>query len=85
LIWLGGMFFGSGTGQLCASTFYAMGDTRTPTRLSIVTYTVYVPAKIGSFWVWGIEGLALSTSAYYLVNFLLQFYLLERRFRREGY
>ena len=85
LIWLGGMFFGSGTGQLCASTFYAMGDTRTPTKLSIITYTLYIPAKILSFWVWGIKGLALATSVYFLGNFLLQFYLLERRFKNERY
>lgn len=85
LIWLGGMFFGSGTGQLCASTFYAMGDTRTPTKLSIITYTLYIPIKILSFWVWGIKGLAISTSVYFLCNFVLQFYLLERRFRHDRY
>ena len=80
---LAGMFFGSGTGQICASTFYAMGDTITPTRLSVITYTVYVPSKIAAFWLFGLTGLALATSVYYLCNLALQIYLLERRFRHD--
>ncbi len=79
MIWLGGMLIGGVAGQITASTFYAAGDTRTPTRLSIVTYTTYVPCKVGAFYYWGISGLAMATSVYYMVNFLAQIWLLERR------
>jgi len=85
LIWLGGMFFGSSTGQLCASAFYAMGDTRTPTKLSVVTYTIYVPVKVFAFLEFGVAGLALSTSVYYMGNLILQMLLLERRFGHVRY
>jgi putative peptidoglycan lipid II flippase len=79
MLWLGGLFFGGVTGQICASTFYASGDTVTPTRMSMLTYTLYVPGKIVAFWFSGVMGLALATSVYYLVNLSLQLYLLEKQ------
>ncbi len=79
LLWLGGVFIGGAAGQICAMSFYAGGDTTTPTRMSIVTYTCYVPCKLLSFHVWGVQGLALTTSVYYLANVLLQMYLLHRK------
>lgn len=77
MIWLGGVFVGGAMGQICASSFYACGDTITPTRMSVVTYTVYVPCKVVFFYLWGVKGLALITSIYYMSNFLLQVYLLR--------
>ncbi len=79
MIWLGGMFFGGAAGQITSSSFYAVGDTITPTRMSMFTYTAYIPVKIASFYFWGVAGLAITTSVYYMVNLSLQIYLLEKK------
>lgn len=76
-IWLGGMFIGGGLGNITTSAFYARGDTQTPTRVGICTFTLYVPAKLVTFYWLGIMGLALSTSVYYLVSVWVQLRLLE--------
>ena len=79
LIWLGGVLIGGAVGQICASSFYACGDTTTPTHLSIFTYTIYIPGKIVAFNLWGVKGLAIVTSAYYLINLFLLFYLFKKK------
>lgn len=79
MIWLGGMFVGGTVGQISSTTFYACGDTITPTRMSMLTYTAYVPCKVVAFYFWGVMGLAIATSIYYIINSLLQVYLLERK------
>lgn len=79
LIWLGGMFVGGLAGQICSNSFYACGDTITPTRMSMLSYTAYIPCKVASFYVWGLVGLATATSIYYMTNLSLQVYLLEKK------
>ena len=79
MIWLGGMLIGGSAGQIASSTFYSKGDTVTPTRISIITYTIYIPVKIVIFYFFGIFGLAIVTSVYYLANLLLQVFLLNKR------
>ncbi len=79
MIWLGGMFIGGAVGQICSSSFYACGDTLTPTRMSMFTYTVYIPIKVVVFNFWGVVGLAIVTSIYYMANLLLQIYFLEKK------
>jgi putative peptidoglycan lipid II flippase len=78
MIWLGGVFVGGAAGQICSSSFYACGDTITPTRMSIFTYTAHIPGKVAAFYFWGAMGLAIATSIYYMINFLLQAYLLRK-------
>lgn len=80
MIWLGGMFVGSAMGQISSSSFYALGDTITPTRLGIYSYTFYIPAKIGLFYCFGVFGLALATSAFFVLNFFLQNHQLKKKY-----
>ncbi|AKU10188.1 virulence factor MVIN family protein [Azoarcus sp. CIB] len=79
MLWLAGMFIGGVAGQISSTVFYAAGDTVTPTRMSIITYTVYIPGKIFAFQMWGTQGLALTTSAYFLINLLVQVRILRTR------
>lgn len=79
MIWLGGMFLGGVAGQITSTSFYARGDTATPTRMSMLTYTAYIPGKVITFHYWGIAGLAIVTSVYYMANLSLQIYLLEKK------
>jgi putative peptidoglycan lipid II flippase len=78
LVALVGFLVGGASGQVTATTFYAMGDTRTPTKLSIWTYSIYIPVKVIVFLHYGLLGLAMTTSVYITVNLLMQILLLER-------
>ncbi|WP_456384898.1 lipid II flippase MurJ [Desulfolithobacter sp.] len=78
MMWLSGVFIGGALGQISSSAFYACGDTETPTRISVVSFTLYIPCKVVSFYLWGVKGLALATSIYYMANFLIQQYFFKR-------
>src|SRR5436190_22085422 len=78
LVALSGVLVGGASGQVISGAFYAIGDTRTPTMLFIITYTVYIPIKIVVFLKYGVIGLAVVTSIHLVVNFLLQLVVLER-------
>jgi len=86
LIMLGlcGMFMGGAMGSVTTSSFYARGDTRLPTRLGMITYTIYIPIKIIAYSLGGVLALAISVSAFYLVNLLLQYFYLESTDRVRG-
>jgi putative peptidoglycan lipid II flippase len=79
LLALGGVLTAGAAAGVTSAAFYARGDTRTPTLLGMVTYTIYVPLKIVAFVKWGVIALAVATSLFAIVNFVLQFVLLERR------
>jgi putative peptidoglycan lipid II flippase len=78
MVALAGFVIAGAMGQITSITFYAMGDTRTPTRMSIITYTIYIPAKVLGFMYYGLIGLAVVTSIYLFVNLIVQILLLER-------
>ena len=78
-----GLLIGGTAGQVTAVGFYAMGDTRTPTMLFVWTFTIYIPIKVLVFLHYGLLGLAIATSAHLVVNFLLQFAILERVTARQ--
>jgi len=78
MVALVGYFVAGAMGVVTAPAFYAMGDTRTPTRMSVVTYTLYIPAKIFGFMKYGLLGMAAVTSAYLFLNVAIQVLVLER-------
>jgi putative peptidoglycan lipid II flippase len=82
LLCLAGMPIGSGVGQIVTSAYYAMGETRLLTQLGLAAFALGVVLKIAGFWLDGLRGLALATSLYYMVDFLMQWIGLERRLRR---
>lgn len=77
MVALVGFFIAGAMGVVTSKTFYAMGDTSTPTKMSIVTYTLYIPAKVFGFYRYGLLGLAAVTSGYLFVNLVIQILLLE--------
>ena len=77
MVALVGVFIAGAMGVITSKTFYAMGDTRTPTRMSIITYTLYIPVKVFGFLRYGLPGLAVVTSAYLFLNLIIQLFLLE--------
>ncbi len=71
-----GMFAGGLLGGVTSTFFYALGDTKTPTLMSIITFTVYVPVKFIVFNVFGITGFCIAVSVYLLLNFAIMLYLI---------
>ena len=70
-------------GALVAGTFYALGDTRTPTLISAVTFTVMIACKIWVFREFGVLALCLATTIYYAVNLLVTAHALRLRVRTD--
>ena len=84
MVGLAGVLIAGCVGQITSTTFYAFGDTKTPTRLGIITYTIYVPAKVLAFFSFGLMGVAVATSLFVLVNVLLQMSLLGPAIRSRA-
>lgn len=80
MLWLSGMFVGGLLGQITSSAFYSIGDTRIITLLSMFSYTIYIPFKVASFYLWGIFGLASTTTIYFMANLSIQIYLLRKKY-----
>jgi putative peptidoglycan lipid II flippase len=80
---LGGVLIGSAGGQIASAAFYARGDTKTPSQVSIISYTVFVPFKVFAFYRWGVPGLAIAASAYSLNNFCWQLAIMSGKLTIE--
>lgn len=78
MIGLGGFFVGGSLGQISSSVFYSNGDTKRLVKVSMISYTAFIILKIAAFYSWGIWGLSVLISFYYITNFALQLYLLDR-------
>lgn len=84
MIALGGTWLGGSTGQILAASFYAQGDTITPTRIGVFGFTIGLVLKIGGFFWLGIMGIALASTIYYLLNAILLSFYLQRSARRAA-
>lgn len=70
-----------GTTLLNVSTnaFYSQGDTYTPTKLGAIAYTAGLAFRLGGFYVAGIRGIAVATSAWIVLHCVLLHIVLSRR------
>lgn len=78
-----GLPVGACVGSLLANAFYAMGDARTPTIMSAITFTIFLGAKIFVFAHFGLYAFCALTSVYYLSNGGIMAILLRRRMHKE--
>lgn len=83
LVSFAGYGVGAVAGQVLAGSFYAMGDTKTPTYIGTIGFVFGVLAKIAGFFWGGIVGLAIATSLYYLLSTLALLAFLEMRMRKH--
>lgn len=84
LVLLSGVWVGGAAGQVLATSFYASGDTRTPTRIGVIGFTIAIGLKLLAFWYFGILGLAAAASFYYLGNTVALLLTLRRDLRRAS-
>ena len=83
MIALGGTLVGGALVQATAGAFYAMGNTKTPTKVSTLLYTLYIPVKILAFFKFGLIGLAVTMSTYFFANSISQSWLLRKELLRK--
>jgi peptidoglycan biosynthesis protein MviN/MurJ (putative lipid II flippase) len=84
LVALGGVWLGGAAGQVSTVSFFALGDTRTPTAVGVVGFTLAIPLKIVFYWWWGVVGLAIATSIYTAGNACAHQLLLHRAIGRRA-
>lgn len=65
--------------RIASPTFYALGENRTPVKVSVATVVVNAALNLALVRVLGYRGLALGTSIAALFNAVLLMYLLRRR------
>lgn len=78
LLALGGTWVGGAAGQILSTSFYAKGDTRTPTRIGVLGFAAGVVFKVGGFYLFGVVGIALGTSLYFMINAVALYLFLSR-------
>ncbi|MDB5340217.1 MAG: integral rane protein MviN, partial [Planctomycetaceae bacterium] len=74
-----GVLIGGSAGEILSKTFFALGDSRTPTVVRIVGFVIGAGLKLWWGTQYGLRGLAWATSCYYLLIALLDWVLLNRR------
>lgn len=83
MIALSGMFVAGSVGQILASSFYAYGNTKTPTHIGILGYTLGIPLKVAGFYYYGVIGVAVATSTYYIFSAGMLYFLLRKRISQK--
>ncbi len=83
LLALVGFWMGGPIGQILAGSFYAKGNTVTPTKIGIFGFTIGIFLKLGGFYLWGIIGIAVGTSLYYFLNLILLRYALSLKLNKR--
>lgn len=61
-------FFGNFLGGLISSAFYSLGNTVIPTKMSMLTYTIFLIIKFVSFNYYGVLGLSIAIGMNAIVN-----------------
>ena len=71
LVVLSGVWIAGSLSQVLAGAFYAEGDTETPTRIGVVSFTVGIGLKVVGFYVLGVWGIAAGATIHYVLMGLL--------------
>ncbi|MCU1309735.1 MAG: conserved rane protein of unknown function, MviN-like [Candidatus Angelobacter sp.] len=83
-LYMSGRLLLSGLNHTLANAFYATGDWTTPTKINAYTYTVGLLAKVVGFLISGLQGIALATSFWALINFIALYFCITARFVRQN-
>ena len=78
LIALFGVLICGSAGQILSTSFYSKGDTKTPTRIGVIGFSIGIILKVILFYFIGIIGIALATSIYMFLTAILQLIILNK-------
>jgi len=67
LLVLSGVWVAGVAAQVLAGAFYAQGDTETPTRVGMISFTAGIAFKLLGFALFGVLGIAAGASLHYVL------------------
>ena len=76
-----GLLVGGLLGAVLANAFYALGDTKTITVIGMAVFTVGIVLKIAGVFLFSYVGVALATSAYFLLAVIVEMTVLHHKIR----
>ena len=65
-------------GSILATSFYAKGNTITPVKVGAINFSIGIVLKIVGFVKFGVIGIAMGMTVYYILDVLVMYLLLER-------
>jgi putative peptidoglycan lipid II flippase len=77
MVWMWGVLLGGGISQILVNAFYASHDTVLPVKISVVNYAISIPIKFYCFMHFGVKGLAIATSLYFVADSVVQYVFLR--------
>jgi putative peptidoglycan lipid II flippase len=83
LVMLAGVPIFGGLGSLVSGAFYALGDTKTPTYTTVLTFCAFAGMKVWVFGSFGLLSFCALTTVYYAANALILGHLLRRSIDRH--
>ena len=78
---LGGVLIGEPLVHLGANAFYAFHDTKTPAKVSVFAFTLGIAFRLAGFFLFGVIGIGIGLSGYYLLYAACLMFSLRRAFR----
>ncbi len=79
MLTMGGVFVFGSLGSILAGTFYARGNTRTPTLIGAISFTISLCIKIFFYSRFGLIGLCLAVSFQYILSAVLMMSWMTRQ------
>ena len=87
-LYMSGVMLGGSLNHTLMNSYYAAGNTVTPTKIGVATYTIGIGMKLAGFFLMGLTGIALAISISTLIQSILLFgYLRPHRltpFKKRG-
>lgn len=66
------------SGTIATAAFYALGNTKTPVKIGVIGFFIGVFIKSIGFILFGVEGLAIGVTIYYVQNMIVMYIKLEK-------
>lgn len=82
LVYLGGYWIAGTLGAVTANYFYSRGNTKTPTLIGVIIFTLYMPLKIIAYRKFKLIGLAITVSIYMLLILFIHLYFIYTKRNR---
>ena len=77
-VFLVGVFFGSVGNNLINHALYSLNEFATAAKIGVLAFLFSIPLRIFAFVWFGMEGLAIANSFYYVLNLMVLFFILKK-------